>query len=86
MHRKRGAQTVIKDTHGKLTKTPAGNAGLDRILHGGPGCGKSLLALEFVVRGAETGEPGIYVPFEERATALRVNAATLGPGFGGDGA
>lgn len=73
-----------------LPKTPTGNPGLDRILRGGlpkgrttlfsggPGCGKSLLALEFVLRGAEEGEPGIYVPFEERADSVRTNALTLG--------
>ena len=73
-----------------LPKTPTGNTGLDKILQGGlprgrttlfsggPGCGKSLLALEFAIRGAEAGEPGIYVSFEERASAVRVNAATLG--------
>ncbi len=73
-----------------LAKTATGNQGLDRILYGGlpagrttivsggPGCGKSLLALEFAVRGAGDGEPGIYIPFEERCDAVRANARTLG--------
>lgn len=74
----------------QLPKVPTGNSGLDRILFGGlpqgrttlfsggPGCGKSLVALEFLVRGAQSGEPGIFVAFEERPEAVRTNALTLG--------
>ncbi|MDI6796194.1 MAG: circadian clock protein KaiC [Desulfatibacillaceae bacterium] len=54
---------------------PAGKA---TLLCGGPGTGKSVLALEFLYRGALMGEPGIMVTFEERASTLRENAATLG--------
>jgi len=73
-----------------LPKAPTGNPGLDSILlgglprgrstllSGGPGCGKSLIALEFAVRGAADGEPAIYIPFEERPDAVRTNAQTLG--------
>ena len=53
-------------------------AGRTTLLSGGPGCGKSLLALEFLYRGALAGEPGILVLFEEGATAVRRNALTLG--------
>lgn len=54
---------------------PAGRA---TLLCGGPGTGKSVLALEFLYRGALRGEPGIFVTFEERADVVRENAATLG--------
>ena len=64
-----GLDTVLK---GGL---PAGRA---TLLCGGPGTGKSVLALEFLYRGALMGEPGIFVTFEERADVVRANAATLG--------
>ncbi|HSN57052.1 MAG TPA: circadian clock protein KaiC [Candidatus Sulfomarinibacteraceae bacterium] len=53
-------------------------AGRTTLLSGGPGTGKTVLALEFLVRGAMAGRPGIFVSFEERAEAVRANAATLG--------
>lgn len=73
-----------------LGKTPTHIKGLDEILegglprdrttviNGGPGSGKTLLALEFLYRGALAGEPGIFVGFEEPIEHLRQNAATLG--------
>lgn len=71
-------------------KVATGIAGLDDILlgglpkgrtslvRGGPGAGKTILALEFIYRGALEGEPGIFVTFEERADILRQNAWALG--------
>lgn len=65
-------------------------AGLDEILEGGlpqgrttvvsggPGSGKTVLALEFLCRGAMAGESGVYVTFEERADAIRLNALSMG--------
>lgn len=73
-----------------IRKLPTQIEGLDQILRGGlpagrttlivggPGTGKSLFGLEFVYRGALAGEAGVFITFEERATALRENAATLG--------
>ena len=74
-----------------LPKCPTGIAGLDEITHGGlplgrptlicggAGCGKTLLAMEFLVRGAqEFGEPGVFVAFEERPDELAQNVASLG--------
>ena len=73
-----------------LRKSPTRIEGLDQILKGGlptgrtsliiggPGSGKSLFGLEFLYRGALVGEPGIFISFEERATALRSNTSTLG--------
>jgi len=49
------------------------------LLVGGPGCGKTLFALQSLVMGArEHAEPGIFVAFEESAKNLMDNAATLG--------
>jgi circadian clock protein KaiC len=76
--------------HTALKKVPTGVHGLDSVLKGGlpagratllcggPGTGKSVLALEFLFRGALAGEPGIFVTFEESADIIRQNAATLG--------
>jgi circadian clock protein KaiC len=52
--------------------------GRTTLVVGGPGTGKTVLALELLVRGAADGEPGLFISFEERAEALAANAATLG--------
>ena len=75
----------------ELPKCPTGVAGLDEItlgglprgrptlIAGGAGSGKTLLATEFLVRGAmEFGEPGVFMSFEETAEALTQNVASLG--------
>jgi circadian clock protein KaiC len=72
-------------------KIPSGINGLDDItfgglpkgrctlICGGPGCGKTLMALEFLVNGARKyGEPGVFVAFEETAEEIRANVASLG--------
>jgi circadian clock protein KaiC len=74
-----------------LAKTPTGIAGLDDLTLGGlptgrptllcgsAGCGKTLLAMTFLVQGAiRFGEPGVFMSFEERAQDLAVNVASLG--------
>ena len=74
-----------------LAKAPTGITGLDEITQGGfpagrptlvcggPGCGKSLLGIEFLVRGAtEFGEPGVLMTFEETQDDIRKNVASLG--------
>ena len=74
-----------------LKKAPTGISGLDEITGGGlpagrptlvcgsAGCGKTLLAMEFLVRGAmEFGEPGVFMAFEETADELAANVASLG--------
>ncbi|MGP0048950.1 MAG: ATPase domain-containing protein [Solirubrobacteraceae bacterium] len=46
---------------------------------GGPGCGKTLLAMQFLVRGAiDAGEPGVFMAFEESPGELAQNVASLG--------
>lgn len=74
-----------------LKKIPTGIAGLDEITGGGlpagrptlvcgsAGCGKSLLGLEFLIRGAlEFNEPGVLMTFEESADDIKKNVASLG--------
>ena len=74
-----------------LAKVPTGIQGLDDLTTGGlpkgrptllcgaAGCGKTLLAMEFLVRGAvEYGEPGVFVAFEEGIADLEKNFASLG--------
>lgn len=74
-----------------LPKCPTGIQGLDEITFGGlprgrptlvcggAGCGKTLLGMEFLVRGAtEFGEPGVCLSFEETAEELATNVASLG--------
>jgi circadian clock protein KaiC len=53
--------------------------GRPTLLCGGPGCGKTLLAMEFIVRGArDYGEPGVFMTFEESTDDLAKNVASLG--------
>ena len=52
--------------------------GRSTLVTGGPGSGKSMIGLEFIYRGALKGEPGIFISFEERASAVRENAASMG--------
>src|SRR5271154_1154005 len=53
--------------------------GRPTLVCGGAGCGKTLLGMEFLVRGAkEFGEPGVCLSFEETAEELASNVASLG--------
>jgi circadian clock protein KaiC len=74
-----------------LEKCPTGIKGLDEITEGGlprgrptlicgsAGCGKTLLAMEFITRGiTEFNEPGVFMAFEENAEELAANVASLG--------
>ena len=74
-----------------MSKTPTGIKGLDEItggglplgrptlVCGGAGCGKTLLAMEFLVRGAtQFSEPGVFLSFEEKSEELAQNFASLG--------
>jgi circadian clock protein KaiC len=74
-----------------LPKCPTGIQGLDEItggglprgrptlVCGGAGCGKTLLAAEFLVRGVtQFGEPGVFMAFEETEAELKANVASLG--------
>ena len=53
--------------------------GRPTLVSGGAGAGKTMFALEFLVRGAtECGEPGVFMSFEETAGDLAANVASLG--------
>lgn len=84
-------KTASVGANAALHKSPTGILGLDEILEGGlpqgrpclicggPGCGKTLLAMEFLVQGARAyNEPGLFVSFEETLPELRANFASLG--------
>ena len=60
--------------------TPGGlPRGGTTLVCGGPGCGKALLAMEFLIRGAtEFNEPGVCMSFEETAEELSRNVMSLG--------
>jgi circadian clock protein KaiC len=80
-----------QSTQRALPKAPTGIQGLDEVtlgglprgrptlVCGGAGCGKTLLALEFLVRGAtQYDEPGVFMAFEETAEELTSNVRSLG--------
>jgi circadian clock protein KaiC len=57
-------------------------AGRSTLICGGPGCGKTIVAMEFLVRGARNfDEPGLFVSFEESTTQLLDNFRSLGFGI-----
>ena len=54
-------------------------AGRPTLVCGGAGCGKSLFATEFLIRGAtQFKEPGVLMTFEETADDIKKNVASLG--------
>lgn len=78
-------------TRGAIPKTPTGIGGLDALTQGGlpsgrttmiiggPGSGKTLLGMEFLIRGAlQFDEPGVFLAFEETAEDLAANVRSLG--------
>lgn len=75
----------------KLEKALTGITGFDQITNGGlpkgrptivcggPGCGKTMFAMEFLVRGAtEFNEPGVLMTFEETGDEMTKNVSSLG--------
>ncbi len=53
--------------------------GRPTLVCGPAGCGKTLLAMEFLIRGiTEFDEPGVFVAFEETVGELVDNVASLG--------
>ena len=80
-----------KAAEGGIAKTRTGIDGLDGITGGGlpkgrptlvcgsAGCGKTLLAMQFLVNGATRfGEPGVFMAFEETEPELTDNTTSLG--------
>lgn len=85
---KKITHNVARET---IKKAPTGITGLDEITEGGlpqgrptlicgsAGCGKTLMAMEFLVRGAsEFNEPGVFFAFEEMPEELTENVRSLG--------
>jgi circadian clock protein KaiC len=81
----------IRAPHGTATKMLTGIKGFDEIsdgglprgrttlVMGGPGCGKTVFALQALVNGArDAKEAGIFVAFEESTRQIVANAATFG--------
>jgi circadian clock protein KaiC len=77
--------------HNGIGKAPTGIPGLDDITNGGlpagrptlvsggPGSGKTLLGISFLVEGAQKyGEPGVLLTFEENAEELAQDVHSLG--------
>src|SRR6187399_1614306 len=84
------SQSKVASSAG-IPKAPTGIAGLDAITNGGlpegrptlvcgsAGAGKTMLAAEFLVRGAtEFGENGVFMMFEENAEELTANVRSMG--------
>lgn len=74
-----------------ISKCLTGVTGLDQITEGGlpkgrptlvcgsAGCGKTVLAMEFLVRGAtQFNEPGVFMAFEETDKELSQNVSSMG--------
>ncbi len=82
---------MVSTSREGIRKAPTGIPGLDEIMGGGfpagrptlicgsAGCGKTLMAMEFLVRGIiDLGEPGVFVTFEELPEELSENVLSLG--------
>src|SRR3989337_1717939 len=80
-----------KKSNFTFPKSPTGIQGLDDITTGGipknsstlltgkPGCGKTVMAMEFLVNGIVMfNEPGVFITFEEKADELTLNVESLG--------
>lgn len=71
-------------------RVSSGNAGLDRLTHGGllrgsstllsgpTGTGKTLLATQFAAEGAASGERALVIAYEETPGQVRANGRALG--------
>jgi circadian clock protein KaiC len=73
-----------------MERVSSGVKGLDEILGGGfpkgrmilvvgsPGSGKTILAIQFLKAGADSGERAIYVTFDERPEQVKENVSAFG--------
>jgi circadian clock protein KaiC len=89
--KKSRADSIVLKPEPVLHKVPSGIKGLDVITNGGlpkgraclvsggPGCGKTLFAMEFIARGiTDYHEPGAFIAFEEKVDDLKKNFQTMG--------
>jgi len=85
------AKQIKKNGKAELKKAASGISGLDEVTLGGlprgrptlicgsAGCGKTLLSIEVLIRGAvEYNEPGVFMSFEESVRDITQNVASLG--------
>ena len=80
----------MSDAHQSIAKLSTGMAGFDNLGYGGlpkgrstlvagtAGSAKTVFAMQFLVKGADLGEPGVFVTFEETPADLRRNMLSLG--------
>jgi KaiC/GvpD/RAD55 family RecA-like ATPase len=73
-----------------MERINTGVKGLDEMLHGGlpkgrtilvvgsPGSGKTTFAMQFLVGGANLGEPGLYISLEEKPERMKSNLSSFG--------
>lgn len=84
-------KSAPSDARVKFPKSPTGIEGLDEITEGGfptgrptlicggAGCGKTLMSMQFIIKGIlDYNEPGVFMSFEETAPDLLLNVASLG--------
>jgi circadian clock protein KaiC len=89
MRKNRNGMAFARTT--RLEKSLTGIAGFDEVTNGGlpkgrptivcggPGCGKTMFALEFLVRGAtDFNEPGVLLTFEETSEEMGKNVRSFG--------
>jgi len=87
----RKSKALQPEANFKFPKTPTGVEGLDEITEGGfpkgrptlicggAGCGKTLLSMQFLIKGiTEFDEPGVFMSFEEPSDDLSLNVKSLG--------
>jgi circadian clock protein KaiC len=81
----------VRKGPGAFPKVASGIKGLDEItggglpkgrpalISGGPGTGKTLFSMEFIIRGiTDYNEPGVFVAFEEKIEDLKTNFRSMG--------
>ena len=80
----------VSAPHPEIERLPGGIPGLDGIAGGGlpsnrltlvtgtAGSGKTIFTVQFLADGIANGEPGVFVTFEERPTAVRRNFRSFG--------
>ncbi len=87
----KGKNIPPKTGNFSFPKTPTGVEGLDEITEGGfpkgrptlicggAGCGKTLLSMQFLIKGiTQYNEPGVFMSFEEPSKDLTLNVKSLG--------